>query len=186
MKLADPLMTHQYRHLHARRRELMASVDTRLNDCDGLVMPTVPIVAPRLFAVADPGEVGRIGALLLCNTAPWNFLDYGALTVPIASPRGTLLAHGRRVDTLVAVIPIRPGLGRPAFSFCLVRKRMNFWMHYSSGEQSFVRSVLAETVIDTDSFTGAGVEPPKAPKLGDWRLQAPTRSIEISISNLRK
>jgi aspartyl-tRNA(Asn)/glutamyl-tRNA(Gln) amidotransferase subunit A len=111
-----------YRRLGFLRRELMASVDARLGDYDGLVMPTVPIVAPLLVEVADPGEVGRIGALLLRNTAPWNFLDQGALTLPIAASDntpvglmlvgkrnddGALLSHGRAVEALMGLRNLR-------------------------------------------------------------------------------
>lgn len=105
----------QYHRLHARRRELTARVDAWLDGCDGLAMPTVPIVAPLLAEVAD--SAGRIGALLLRNTAPWNFLDLGALTLPIAAPGetpvglmlvgkrnddGVLLAYGRAIEKTLA------------------------------------------------------------------------------------
>lgn len=110
----------QYHRLHARRRELTARVDAWLDGYDGLAMPTVPIVAPLLADVADPAKAGRIGALLLRNAAPWNFLDLGALTLPVAAPRSTpvglmlvgrrnddgiLLAYGRAVEALTGSCP---------------------------------------------------------------------------------
>lgn len=53
---------------------------------DALLMPTCPILAPRLDQVEDNAEFEKFSALLLSNCNLANFLDRPAITLPITSP----------------------------------------------------------------------------------------------------
>jgi aspartyl-tRNA(Asn)/glutamyl-tRNA(Gln) amidotransferase subunit A len=67
-------------------------MDARMAALDALVLPTTPIVAPKLAEVAAPDDFGRKNALLLRNTAPINFFDLCAISLPM--PRQNGLATG--------------------------------------------------------------------------------------------
>ena len=69
---------------------------------DALVLPTTPIVAPRLAEVATPETFGRKNMMLLRNTAPVNFFDLCAISLPM--PRA-----GGPVDRADAGRAQRPG-----------------------------------------------------------------------------
>ena len=56
------------------------------------MLPTTPIVAPKLAEVAAPDEFGRKNALLLRNTNPVNFFDLCAISLPL--PRQDGLSTG--------------------------------------------------------------------------------------------
>jgi aspartyl-tRNA(Asn)/glutamyl-tRNA(Gln) amidotransferase subunit A len=70
------------------RRRLVQAMDARMAALDALVLPTTPIVAPTLAEVATPEEFGRKNAMLLRNTAPINFLDLCAISLPLARQGG--------------------------------------------------------------------------------------------------
>jgi aspartyl-tRNA(Asn)/glutamyl-tRNA(Gln) amidotransferase subunit A len=74
------------------RRHLVQAMDERLSSLDALLLPTTPIAAPKLAEVATPEEFGRRNAMLLRNTAPINFFDLCAISLPL--PRGGGLASG--------------------------------------------------------------------------------------------
>ena len=57
-------------------------------DLDALVLPTTPIVAPKIAEVADADEFGRKNALLLRNTNPVNFFDLCAISLPLPRQDG--------------------------------------------------------------------------------------------------
>ena len=61
-------------------------------DLDALVLPTTPIVAPKLAEVAESDDFGRKNALLLRNTNPVNFFDLCAISLPL--PRQSGLSTG--------------------------------------------------------------------------------------------
>jgi aspartyl-tRNA(Asn)/glutamyl-tRNA(Gln) amidotransferase subunit A len=90
-----------YLDLCRLRRELMASVDTETEFVDALVMPTIPMVAPRMDAISSDAEYFALVAPILRNTALVNFLDRCALSLPCHHPGelpvGMMLvgAHGR-------------------------------------------------------------------------------------------
>jgi aspartyl-tRNA(Asn)/glutamyl-tRNA(Gln) amidotransferase subunit A len=65
------------------RARLVAAMDARLAGLDALVMPTVPIVAPRIDALADTDSFLRWNMLALRNTAIVNFFDLCAISLPI-------------------------------------------------------------------------------------------------------
>ena len=74
------------------RRRLVQAMDARMALLDALVLPTTPIVAPRIAEVAESDEFGRKNALLLRNTNPVNFFDLCAISLPL--PRQGGLATG--------------------------------------------------------------------------------------------
>jgi len=71
-----------YVELVAQRARLIAAFDTRTRDLDALVMPTVPIVAPRIADLDDEREYNRVNMHILRNTALGNFFDRCAISVP--------------------------------------------------------------------------------------------------------
>ena len=74
------------------RRRLVRAMDARMAPLDALVLPTTPIVAPKIAEVAESEEFGRKNALLLRNTNPVNFFDLCAISLPM--PRQDGLATG--------------------------------------------------------------------------------------------
>jgi aspartyl-tRNA(Asn)/glutamyl-tRNA(Gln) amidotransferase subunit A len=74
------------------RRRLVRAMDARLEGFDALVLPTVPIVAPKTAEVAVADEFGRKNAMLLRNTSMINFFDLCAISLPL--PRNGGLSTG--------------------------------------------------------------------------------------------
>lgn len=85
--------------VHARAA-LIAECDAALAPWDVVVVPTVPILAPRLADLADPAGFARINGLLLRNPSIVNLLDRCAISLPLATgqarPAGLMLVgeHG--------------------------------------------------------------------------------------------
>ncbi len=71
-----------YLDVVAARARLVAQFDARTREYDCVVMPTVPIVPPRVADLDDEGEYNRINMLILRNTALGNFLDRCAISLP--------------------------------------------------------------------------------------------------------
>jgi aspartyl-tRNA(Asn)/glutamyl-tRNA(Gln) amidotransferase subunit A len=71
-----------------QRSQLVGAMQERLADLDGLIMPTTPIVAPRMADVADADSYAVNNLALLRNTAIANFFDLCAITLPL--PRAGL------------------------------------------------------------------------------------------------
>ena len=72
-----------YVDLLALRRELIVSANQATARFDGLLAPTVPIVAPRFADMeASDDAFFRINAQLLRNCAPFNVLDRPCLSMP--------------------------------------------------------------------------------------------------------
>ena len=71
-----------YRALKAARADLIERVGNITADYDAMVMPTVPIIAPRLAEVATDEAYGRLNLLLLRNPTVANFLDRCAVSIP--------------------------------------------------------------------------------------------------------
>jgi aspartyl-tRNA(Asn)/glutamyl-tRNA(Gln) amidotransferase subunit A len=82
----------EYVDLARGRQRLCRAMDARLSQLDALVLPTTPIVAPRIAEVAVPDGFGRNNAMLLRNTALVNFFDLCAISLPL--PRAGGLASG--------------------------------------------------------------------------------------------
>jgi len=53
---------------------------------DAWVMPTVPLVAPRIADLASDDEFFRVNALMLRNPGTFNFLDGCAVSIPNHDP----------------------------------------------------------------------------------------------------
>lgn len=71
------------------RAALIRAMDARLADLDVLVMPTCPIVAPRIDEVsADPKVFMNRNAMLLRNTTIVNFFDGCAVSLPLPREGG--------------------------------------------------------------------------------------------------
>jgi aspartyl-tRNA(Asn)/glutamyl-tRNA(Gln) amidotransferase subunit A len=71
-----------YLDLLAARQRLIASFDARTRDIDALVMPTVPIVPPRIDELDDEGAYNRVNLHILRNTALGNFFDRCSISLP--------------------------------------------------------------------------------------------------------
>ena len=70
------------------RQRLVKAMDARLASFDALILPTTPIVAPKIAEVAVPEEFGRKNAMLLRNTAAINFFDLCAISLPLPRQHG--------------------------------------------------------------------------------------------------
>jgi len=77
-----------YIEMGEARRRLVRAMDARMAPLDALVLPTTPIVAPRIAEVAESDEFGRKNALLLRNTNPVNFFDLCAISLPMQLQHG--------------------------------------------------------------------------------------------------
>ena len=77
-----------YIEMAQTRRRLLRAMDARMAGLDALVLPTTPIVAPKLAEVAESDEFGRKNALLLRNTNPVNFFDLCAISLPLPRQNG--------------------------------------------------------------------------------------------------
>jgi aspartyl-tRNA(Asn)/glutamyl-tRNA(Gln) amidotransferase subunit A len=90
-----------YVTLVQQRRAFIATIDALTVEFDGLLMPTVPLVAPPIAAFDKEDDYWRLNGRLLRNTAVINFIDRCAITLPIHPP-GTapvgLMIVGRHGD----------------------------------------------------------------------------------------
>jgi aspartyl-tRNA(Asn)/glutamyl-tRNA(Gln) amidotransferase subunit A len=77
-----------YVELTQVRARMMQALDARLTDLDALVMPTTPIVAPKMSEVATPETFMPRNFLLLRNTAIVNFFDLCAVSLPLPRTDG--------------------------------------------------------------------------------------------------
>jgi aspartyl-tRNA(Asn)/glutamyl-tRNA(Gln) amidotransferase subunit A len=64
------------------RRQIIADFDASTREFDALIMPTVPILPPRIADLDDEREYNRINLHILRNTALGNFLDRCAISLP--------------------------------------------------------------------------------------------------------
>lgn len=74
------------------RARLVQAMHDRLEGLDGLIMPTVPIVAPRIADVQTAEGYAANNLALLRNTAIGNFFDLCAISLPL--PRTASLPAG--------------------------------------------------------------------------------------------
>ena len=79
---------YDYIEMAQTRRRLVQAMDVRMVQLDALVLPTTPIIAPKLAEVAASDEFGRKNALLLRNTNPVNFFDLCAISLPLPRQNG--------------------------------------------------------------------------------------------------
>jgi aspartyl-tRNA(Asn)/glutamyl-tRNA(Gln) amidotransferase subunit A len=76
------MLAIDYVALVAARARICAAMNALTADYDALVMPTVPIVAPRLDELAEDAEYFRLNGLLLRNPSLGNFLDRCSISLP--------------------------------------------------------------------------------------------------------
>ncbi|MGN6095143.1 MAG: amidase [Bosea sp. (in: a-proteobacteria)] len=97
-----------YIDLLAARSAWIAAVEARIAPFDALVMPTVPVVAPRIDELSDDAAFGAANLLILRNPTFINFLDGCALSVPChrpgEAPVGLMLAGAAGRDRAVLSI----------------------------------------------------------------------------------
>jgi aspartyl-tRNA(Asn)/glutamyl-tRNA(Gln) amidotransferase subunit A len=72
----------EYLDLVAARARLIASFDRATAPYDCLVLPTAPIIAPRIAELDDERAYNDINMLILRNTALGNFFDRCAISLP--------------------------------------------------------------------------------------------------------
>jgi aspartyl-tRNA(Asn)/glutamyl-tRNA(Gln) amidotransferase subunit A len=82
----ESMSAADYLDLVAARARIVAAFDASTRDFDCVVMPTVPIVAPRIADLDDEREYNRINLHILRNTALGNFLDRCAISIPCHRP----------------------------------------------------------------------------------------------------
>ena len=91
-----------YVRLAAARQPLIAAIDARTRDFDALVMPTVPIIAPRIDELVRDDDYTRINGLVLRNPSIVNLIDGCAISVPMQvageAPMGLMLVAGSGRD----------------------------------------------------------------------------------------
>jgi aspartyl-tRNA(Asn)/glutamyl-tRNA(Gln) amidotransferase subunit A len=81
------------------RAQLLLGIDARLADFDALILPTVPLLAPRIDALSEESAFLRTNGLLLRNPSVFNFFDLPALSLPAPAGNGLpvgLMLVGRR------------------------------------------------------------------------------------------
>jgi aspartyl-tRNA(Asn)/glutamyl-tRNA(Gln) amidotransferase subunit A len=71
-----------YIEVVAARSKLVADLDARTRDIDALIMPTVPIVPPRITELENERDYYRINMHILRNTALANFFDRCSISLP--------------------------------------------------------------------------------------------------------
>ncbi len=94
------------------RAALIRAMDARLADLDALVLPTTPIVAPRLDEVATPKDFMAKNAMVLRNTTIANYFDLTAISLPLPRdgglPTGLMLfarnGHDQRLFRIAAAV----------------------------------------------------------------------------------
>lgn len=99
-----------YIDLLAARQQWQAQVAARVAAFDALLMPTSPIVAPRIDALLPPDDAAyfHANALILRNPTLINFLDGCALSLPChapgTAPVGLMLAGLGGQDTRILAL----------------------------------------------------------------------------------
>jgi aspartyl-tRNA(Asn)/glutamyl-tRNA(Gln) amidotransferase subunit A len=85
-----------YIELVAARQAFIAAVEKRIARFDALLIPTTPVIAPRLAALDSDEEFFKVNGLVLRNPAVINLLDGCAISLPNHEdgepPTGLMLA----------------------------------------------------------------------------------------------
>lgn len=92
----------------AARSAWIRAVEARIAPFDALIMPTVPVVAPRIDELSNDAAFGAANLLILRNPTFINFLDGCAVSVPChrsgEAPVGLMLAGAAGRDRMVLSI----------------------------------------------------------------------------------
>lgn len=76
------MLAADYVDLLAARQSIIAAIDAETEPYDALMLPTAPIVPPRLDDLADEAAYTRTNGLVLRNPSLVNFLDRCAISLP--------------------------------------------------------------------------------------------------------
>jgi aspartyl-tRNA(Asn)/glutamyl-tRNA(Gln) amidotransferase subunit A len=91
----EAMSAADYIDLVAARARLIAAFDRATAPYDAVLMPTVPIVAPRIADLEDERRYNSLNMLILRNTAIGNFFDRCAISIPChragEAPAGLML-----------------------------------------------------------------------------------------------
>lgn len=94
-----------YLDLIDARADWIERVEARIEPFDAILCPTVPLLAPPIAALAHDDAFFRANALLLRNTAAFNFLDGCSISLPCqprgALPVGLMLSHAGMLDEVL-------------------------------------------------------------------------------------
>ncbi|TMS58768.1 amidase [Imbroritus primus] len=94
-----------YLDLIDARTDWIERVEARIEPFDAILCPTVPLLAPPIAALAHDDAFFRANALLLRNTAVFNFLDGCSISLPCqppgALPVGLMLSHAGMLDEVL-------------------------------------------------------------------------------------
>lgn len=99
IRRGQTLNAASYVGIQQARAALMPALDARMAGLDALLLPTVPLLAPRIAEVQDEDVFLRTNALLLRNPSVFNFFDLPALSLPLPRRGGLavgLMLVGRR------------------------------------------------------------------------------------------
>lgn len=86
IKRGASISAADYIDLIEARKAVIAETDAATAPFDAVVLPTVPILAPKIADVARDEDFTRFNLLTLRNTAPVNFIDRCAISLPIQEP----------------------------------------------------------------------------------------------------
>jgi len=87
IRRAEQMSAADYVEVQHRRQALIAAAARRTAPFDAVLMPTVPIVAPKIADLEhDDQAFGRTNMLILRNSALGNFLDRCAASLPCHRP----------------------------------------------------------------------------------------------------
>jgi aspartyl-tRNA(Asn)/glutamyl-tRNA(Gln) amidotransferase subunit A len=75
-----------YIELHQRRHNFISRVTPIVRAYDAMLMPTVPITAPRLADLVSDEAYTRVNALALRNSSVVNFIDGCGISIPCHEP----------------------------------------------------------------------------------------------------
>jgi aspartyl-tRNA(Asn)/glutamyl-tRNA(Gln) amidotransferase subunit A len=85
-----------YIDLMEARKSFIAAVEKRIAPFDTLLMPTTPVIAPRMTSLQNDEEFFKVNGLVLRNPAVINLLDGCAISIPNHAedepPTGLMLA----------------------------------------------------------------------------------------------
>jgi aspartyl-tRNA(Asn)/glutamyl-tRNA(Gln) amidotransferase subunit A len=86
IEIGAAMTAADYIDLLQARQAFIAGVTARIADYDAWLMPTVPVIAPRLVELVADDQYLRLNALVLRNSTLVNFLDGCAISIPIHAP----------------------------------------------------------------------------------------------------
>lgn len=99
IRKGQTISASSYVGLQQARAKLLPQLDACLVNFDVLLLPTVPVLAPRISEVQTEEAFLKMNALLLRNPSIFNFYDLPALSLPLPTDGGLpigLMVVGRR------------------------------------------------------------------------------------------